>query len=138
MPFVMMTSFLLRDFRAPTLNYWACLCGQTVFEHTKAKFDQLVQSGQVLQHYTHVLQFLLRLRQACNHPLLPSYREEQRRQQFIDAVRPVQEISAYRSKDTLTGQHHIPSVRLNTFQLSCADHNHRIGMTMYNERHLLF
>ncbi|KAL8453147.1 hypothetical protein Emed_001017 [Eimeria media] len=68
------------------LTYEERLFYQTVFEQSKAKFDQLVQSGQVLQHYTHVLQLLLRLRQACNHPLLPSYREEQRSQKLVEAI----------------------------------------------------
>lgn len=76
---------------------------QTIFEHSKAKFDQLVQSGQVLQHYTHVLQLLLRLRQACNHPLLPSHREQQRRQQFIDLICPAQDPLKCRSRDALGG-----------------------------------
>ncbi|KAL8439922.1 hypothetical protein Efla_004847 [Eimeria flavescens] len=68
------------------LSYEERLFYQTVFEHSKARFDQLVQSGQVLQHYTHVLQLLLRLRQACNHPLLPSYREDHRSQKFVEAL----------------------------------------------------
>lgn len=59
-------------------------CTQTVFEQSKAKFDQLLQSGQVLQQYTHVLQLLLRLRQACNHPQLLSYRNDMRRQQVAE------------------------------------------------------
>ncbi|CDI75044.1 DNA repair protein, putative [Eimeria praecox] len=75
----------------------------TIFEHSKAKFDQLVQSGQVLQQYTHVLQLLLRLRQACNHPLLPSHREHQRHQQFIDAISPAQDPLRCRTNDAPGG-----------------------------------
>ncbi|CDJ54033.1 DNA repair protein, putative [Eimeria brunetti] len=85
------------------LTYEERLFYQTIFEHSKEKFDQLVQSGQVLQHYTHVLQLLLRLRQACNHPVLPSYREQQRRQQFIDAICPAQDLLKCHSNDASKG-----------------------------------
>lgn len=66
------------------LTYEERLFYQTVFEQSKAKFDQLLQSGQVLQQYTHVLQLLLRLRQACNHPQLLSYRNDMRRQHVAE------------------------------------------------------
>ncbi|OEH78463.1 DNA repair related protein [Cyclospora cayetanensis] len=68
------------------LTYEERLYYQTVFEKSKAKFEQLLRSGQVQHHYTHVLQLLLRLRQACNHPLLPTYREDYRHQQLAEAV----------------------------------------------------
>ncbi|KAF8819796.1 SWI2/SNF2-containing protein RAD5 [Cardiosporidium cionae] len=41
-----------------------------VFHRTKTKFDSLLQEGHALRQYTHVLQLLLRLRQACCHPFL--------------------------------------------------------------------
>ncbi|KAL8275788.1 hypothetical protein Esti_000351 [Eimeria stiedai] len=84
-PLLPLPSIKIHTFRLQ-LTYEERLFYQTVFEQSKAKFDQLVKSGQVLQHYTHVLQLLLRLRQACNHPLLPSYREEQRSQKLVKAI----------------------------------------------------
>lgn len=41
-----------------------------LYQQSKIKFDSFVKSGTVLQNYATVLELLLRLRQACNHPFL--------------------------------------------------------------------
>ncbi|KAH0488403.1 MAG: hypothetical protein KVP17_001225 [Porospora cf. gigantea B] len=41
-----------------------------IFHQEASRFNEMVASGSALQHYTHVLQMLLRLRQCCCHPLL--------------------------------------------------------------------
>lgn len=43
---------------------------QAVYYRSKTKFDTYVNEGNIMSHYTHVLQLLLRLRQCCSHPLL--------------------------------------------------------------------
>lgn len=43
---------------------------QAVYYRSKTKFETYVSEGNVMSHYTHVLQLLLRLRQCCSHPLL--------------------------------------------------------------------
>eukprot|EP00026_Physarum_polycephalum_P000850 Phypoly_transcript_00851.p1 GENE.Phypoly_transcript_00851~~Phypoly_transcript_00851.p1 ORF type:complete len:1234 (+),score=266.85 Phypoly_transcript_00851:200-3901(+) len=42
----------------------------SLYRFGKSQFDQYARSGSVLQHYAHVLELLLRLRQTCNHPEL--------------------------------------------------------------------
>ncbi|ELR18761.1 helicase Cterminal domain containing protein [Acanthamoeba castellanii str. Neff] len=37
---------------------------------SKTKFNAFIQAGSVLKNYAHILELLLRLRQACNHPYL--------------------------------------------------------------------
>lgn len=41
-----------------------------LWEQSKSKFNRLVEDGTVLQNYAHILELLLRLRQACDHPNL--------------------------------------------------------------------
>lgn len=41
-----------------------------LWEQSKNKFNRLVEDGTVLQNYAHILELLLRLRQACDHPAL--------------------------------------------------------------------
>lgn len=41
-----------------------------LWEQSKNKFNRLVEDGTVLQNYAHILELLLRLRQACDHPNL--------------------------------------------------------------------
>lgn len=41
-----------------------------VFHRASTEFDQLVQTGDALRRYTHILELLLRLRQSSCHPLL--------------------------------------------------------------------
>ncbi|SOS80540.1 DNA repair protein RAD5, putative [Plasmodium sp. gorilla clade G1] len=43
---------------------------RAIFYRSKTKFDTYMHDGNVLSHYSHVLQLLLRLRQCCSHPLL--------------------------------------------------------------------
>jgi SNF2 family DNA or RNA helicase len=43
---------------------------QSMWTASKTKFDSYVRAGSVLQNYAHVLELLLRLRQACDHPIL--------------------------------------------------------------------
>jgi DNA repair protein RAD5 len=43
---------------------------QSMWTASKTKFDSYVRAGSVLQNYAHVLELLLRLRQACDHPML--------------------------------------------------------------------
>lgn len=43
---------------------------QSLFRKSKKKFEGMVQQGDALSHFTHILELLLRLRQACNHPFL--------------------------------------------------------------------
>ncbi|XP_024534461.1 DNA repair protein RAD5A isoform X2 [Selaginella moellendorffii] len=41
-----------------------------LYHRSKVKFDQFVQEGKVLHNYASILELLLRLRQACDHPFL--------------------------------------------------------------------
>ncbi|EUD67731.1 hypothetical protein C922_01920 [Plasmodium inui San Antonio 1] len=43
---------------------------RAIFYRSKTKFDTYMHDGNVLSHYSHVLQLLMRLRQCCSHPLL--------------------------------------------------------------------
>ncbi len=43
---------------------------QTLWAQSKTKFNAYIQTGSVLKNYAHILEILLRLRQACNHPHL--------------------------------------------------------------------
>jgi hypothetical protein len=43
---------------------------KTLWTSSKTQFNDYVQSGTVLKNYAHILELLLRLRQACDHPLL--------------------------------------------------------------------
>jgi len=43
---------------------------QGLWSKSKNKFKEYEKSGSVLQNYAHILELLLRLRQACNHPQL--------------------------------------------------------------------
>ena len=43
---------------------------QALWENAKTKFNKYVQVGTVLHNYAHILELLLRLRQACDHPNL--------------------------------------------------------------------
>lgn len=46
-----------------------------MYTRSKAKFDQFVAAGSVLSQYANILEMLLRLRQACDHPCLTLKRE---------------------------------------------------------------
>lgn len=59
---------------------------QTVFEKSKAEFEELLLKNQVWKQYQHVLLLLLRLRQASSHPMLPTYAEEMRRLELMNAI----------------------------------------------------
>lgn len=41
-----------------------------LWDSSKSKFDELFTNGTVLNNYAHILEILLRLRQACDHPQL--------------------------------------------------------------------
>lgn len=41
-----------------------------LFRKSKTKFNSFVDTGKVLNHYMHILDLLMRLRQCCNHPFL--------------------------------------------------------------------
>lgn len=41
-----------------------------LWDSSKSKFDELFSNGTVLNNYAHILEILLRLRQACDHPQL--------------------------------------------------------------------
>jgi DNA repair protein RAD5 len=43
---------------------------QALYDQSKTKFNSYIQTGSVLKNYAHILELLLRLRQACNHPFL--------------------------------------------------------------------
>lgn len=43
---------------------------QNLWNSSKSQFQNLEASGRVLENYAHILELLLRLRQACDHPLL--------------------------------------------------------------------
>jgi len=43
---------------------------QALWNSSKTKFNSYIQSGKVLENYAHILELLLRLRQACDHPSL--------------------------------------------------------------------
>lgn len=43
---------------------------QALYDQSKTKFNSYIQTGSVLKNYAHILELLLRLRQACNHPYL--------------------------------------------------------------------
>ncbi|EGC36370.1 hypothetical protein DICPUDRAFT_87450 [Dictyostelium purpureum] len=43
---------------------------QDLWKSAKSRFNILFQNGSLLKNYAHVLEMLLRLRQACNHPFL--------------------------------------------------------------------
>lgn len=43
---------------------------QALWNSSKNQFNNLVESGKVLENYAHILELLLRLRQACDHPRL--------------------------------------------------------------------
>jgi len=42
----------------------------SLWSQSKTKFNAFIQAGSVLKNYAHILELLLRLRQACNHPYL--------------------------------------------------------------------
>ena len=43
---------------------------RALFDRTKTRFDAFVAQGKVLSNFATVLELLLRLRQACDHPFL--------------------------------------------------------------------
>jgi len=43
---------------------------KALWSSSKTKFNDFVESGKVLENYAHILELLLRLRQACDHPFL--------------------------------------------------------------------
>ncbi|KAL6058508.1 SWI/SNF-related matrix-associated actin-dependent regulator of chromatin subfamily A member 3-like 1 [Balamuthia mandrillaris] len=43
---------------------------QSLWSQSKTKFNAYIRAGSVLKNYAHILELLLRLRQACNHPYL--------------------------------------------------------------------
>jgi len=43
---------------------------QALWTSSKTKFNDFISSGTILQNYAHILELLLRLRQACDHPFL--------------------------------------------------------------------
>ena len=43
---------------------------QSLWSQSKTKFNDYINTGSVLKNYAHILELLLRLRQACNHPFL--------------------------------------------------------------------
>ncbi|CAB4394187.1 unnamed protein product [Rhizophagus irregularis] len=42
----------------------------SIYTHSKTKFNYYVKSGSILSHYAHIFQLLVRLRQVCDHPIL--------------------------------------------------------------------
>lgn len=49
---------------------------QSLHERSKTKFDTYVAQGKVMSNYATVLELLLRLRQACDHPYLTMSRSD--------------------------------------------------------------
>jgi len=41
-----------------------------IYRRCKTKFDEFVSSGRALHNYATILELLLRMRQACDHPYL--------------------------------------------------------------------
>ena len=59
-----------------------------IYKRSKAKFDQFVAAGSVLTQYANILEMLLRLRQACDHPCLTLKKQaKERAGQSAAAVR---------------------------------------------------
>jgi len=56
---------------------------RAIFDRTRTRFDAFVAQGKVLSNYATVLELLLRLRQACDHPFLTMSRSET--SQYLDA-----------------------------------------------------
>jgi len=52
-------------FREEEHDFYKALWGES-----KTKFNSYIEAGSVLKNYAHILELLLRLRQACNHPYL--------------------------------------------------------------------
>ena len=45
---------------------------KSLFTDAKTKYDAYVREGSVLNHYAHLFELIMRLRQATNHPWLVS------------------------------------------------------------------
>eukprot|EP00761_Pharyngomonas_kirbyi_P010271 gb/GECH01010291.1/.p1 GENE.gb/GECH01010291.1/~~gb/GECH01010291.1/.p1 ORF type:complete len:1033 (+),score=245.46 gb/GECH01010291.1/:1-3099(+) len=43
---------------------------KSLYQHSKSQVEKLMQTGTVMKNFANVLELLLRLRQACNHPML--------------------------------------------------------------------
>eukprot|EP00041_Stephanoeca_diplocostata_P035931 m.1285333 g.1285333 ORF g.1285333 m.1285333 type:complete len:982 (-) comp24780_c0_seq32:2645-5590(-) len=53
------------EFSAAERDFYSAIYGRV-----KSKFDEFVEAGSILNHYANILEMLLRLRQACDHPCL--------------------------------------------------------------------
>ena len=69
-----------------------------LWEQSKSKFNRLVEDGTVLQNYAHILELLLRLRQACDHPNLVINSQQQH-----DALRSQQQQSHHQPQHDVNG-----------------------------------
>ncbi|GAW82141.1 DNA repair protein RAD5 [Plasmodium gonderi] len=96
---------------------------RAVFYRSKTKFDTYMHDGNVLSHYSHVLQLLLRLRQCCSHPLLlfskPFFEEwnkgdinniQQKKEDVSNDVRNVGEIRTDKCHSGYKGKKNFASV----------------------------
>ncbi|CAG8507063.1 1873_t:CDS:10 [Funneliformis mosseae] len=56
----------------------------SIYTHSKTKFNYYCQAGSVLSHYAHIFQLLVRLRQVCDHPILAISKSKNTVDDFVE------------------------------------------------------
>eukprot|EP01105_Mastigella_eilhardi_P016431 TRINITY_DN3757_c0_g1_i2.p1 TRINITY_DN3757_c0_g1~~TRINITY_DN3757_c0_g1_i2.p1 ORF type:complete len:965 (+),score=241.35 TRINITY_DN3757_c0_g1_i2:292-2895(+) len=81
---------------------------QALWNKSQSKFNSFVQDGTALKNYAHILELLLRLRQACDHPILVTGSAATERMNRTEELASL--VSGYLRDAALSDDgHHVPT-----------------------------